>query len=250
MGLVDFVCRDSVDTQYVSRSVFSHIGDNQDWNAFVHTQAVEWQKTVLGWTVNSAGHSVIVVKYEDMKTNTSKNSGECYTFCRFHTLRHSSRVLWQGGTDMFKRHHSPRDDFEHFTPEQESFVDSVVRTTLAKLEEVGLDDKCNVTSYLLHWFLFSYQLMLCFLWILNYVICCLHADNVIWTETCVYCIVVFYTIFAWRTPMKIIICACPPYYGTSRKIRMSIKYAWRCTIRCISCFDYWVDYRSGGIQVL
>ena len=73
MGFVGFVCRDSVDTQCVlSRSVFSHIGYNQDWNAFVHTQAVEWQKTVLGWTVNSAGHSVVVVKYEDMKTNTSK----------------------------------------------------------------------------------------------------------------------------------------------------------------------------------
>jgi len=50
------------------------------------------------------------------------------------------------------RHHSPRDDFEHFTPEQESFVDSVVRirTTLTKLEDVGLNEKCNVTSYLLH----------------------------------------------------------------------------------------------------
>ena len=48
---------------------------------------------------------------------------------------------------MFKRHHSPRDDPEHFMPEQDSFVDSVVRTTLTKLEEVGLEDKCNVMSY-------------------------------------------------------------------------------------------------------
>ena len=102
MGLVDFVCRDSVDTQYVSRSVFSHIGDNQDWNAFVHTQAVEWQKTVLGWTVNSAGHSVIVVKYEDMKTKHLKELQKMLHFLRVPYTETQFQSVVTREYDMFK----------------------------------------------------------------------------------------------------------------------------------------------------
>jgi len=136
------------------------------------------------------------------KQTPQKNSRKCYTFCRFHTLRPSSRVLWQGGMTC-SRHHRARYDFEHFTPEQESFVDSVVRTTPTKLEEVGLGDKCNVMSYLLHWFYSAIMLFPVnsdFCGVLPAHRQC-HMDRKLCVLTS---IVVFNTIFAWRTHMMII----------------------------------------------
>ena len=139
---------DLCSTTQTQNVMFIHIGDNEDWNTFVHTQAVEWQKTVLAWVVNSAGHPVIVVKYEDMKTDTAKELLRMLDFLHVPYTETQFQSVVTRGYNMFKRHHSPRDDFEHFTLEQEAFVDSVVQSTLTKLEEVGLADKCNVTSYL------------------------------------------------------------------------------------------------------
>ena len=56
------------------------------------------------------------------------------------------------GYNTFKRNHSLDGDFEHFTPAQRLFVNSLVRTTNTKLEEHGLADKYNLTTYLSHWF--------------------------------------------------------------------------------------------------
>lgn len=116
----------------------------------MHTGAVEWQETVLAWIVNNGGHPVIVVKYEDMKTNTSMELQRMLDFLQFPYSETQLQSLVSKGYNTFKRNHSLDGDFERFTPAQRLFVNSLVRTTNTKLEEHGLADKYNLTSYLSH----------------------------------------------------------------------------------------------------
>ena len=108
---------------------------------------MEWQETVLAWTVNNGGHPVIVVKYEDMKTNISRELQRMLDFLQVSYTEMQLQSVVSKGYNTFKRNHSLDDDFEHFTPAQRLFVNLLVRTTKTKLEEHGLADKCNLTSY-------------------------------------------------------------------------------------------------------
>lgn len=73
-------------------------------------------------------------------------------FLQFPYSETQLQSLVSKGYNTFKRNHSLDGDFERFTPAQRLFVNSLVRTTNTKLEEHGLADKYNLTSYLSHWF--------------------------------------------------------------------------------------------------
>ena len=109
---------------------------------------MEWQETVLAWTVNNGDHPVIVVRYEDMKTNISRELQRMLDFLQVPYTETQLQSVVSKGYNTFKRNHSLDDDFEHFTPAQRLFVKSLVRTTKTKLEEHGLADRYNLTSYL------------------------------------------------------------------------------------------------------
>ena len=115
---------------------------------YVYTQAVKWQQTIFAWLVNNMDHPVIVIKYENLKVNPSRELRRMLDFLQVpYTEAQFQRVV-NNGCEKFKRHHSPRDDYDHYTSEQRAFVNSVIRTTHSILEEYHLSEICTVYDYL------------------------------------------------------------------------------------------------------
>ena len=115
---------------------------------YVYTQAVKWQQTIFAWLVNNMDHPVIVIKYEDLKVNPSRELRRMLDFLRVpYTEAQFQRVV-NNGYEKFKRRHSPQDDYDHYTYEQRAFVNSVIRTTHSVLEKYHLSETCNVYDYL------------------------------------------------------------------------------------------------------
>ena len=115
---------------------------------YVHQKAVKWQKTIFAWVVNNVGHPVNVIKYEDMKTNPSRELRRMLDFLQVSYTEAQFQRVVNNGYEKFKRHHSPRDDYDHYTSEQRAFVNSVIRSTHSVLEEYHLSETCNVYDYL------------------------------------------------------------------------------------------------------
>ena len=93
-------------------------------------------------------HPVIVIRYEDMKANTSRELRRMLGFLQVpYTEAQFQRVV-NSGYEKFKRRHSSQDDYDHYTSEQRAFVNSVIRTTHSILEEYHLSETCNVYDYL------------------------------------------------------------------------------------------------------
>ena len=115
---------------------------------YVHQKALKWQQTILAWVVNNMDHPVIVIRYEDMKANTSRELRRMLGFLQVpYTEAQFQRVV-NNGYEKFRRHHSPQDDYDHYTSEQRAYVNSVIRTTHSILEEYHLSETCNVYDYL------------------------------------------------------------------------------------------------------
>ena len=115
---------------------------------YVHTQALRWQRTIFAWMVNNMGHPVVVVKYEDMKANTSKELRRMLNFLQVPYTEAQFQSVVTSGYEKFRRHHSSQDDYDHYTSEQRAFVNSVIRTTHSILEEYCLSETCSVHEYL------------------------------------------------------------------------------------------------------
>ena len=125
-----------------------HAGENRKWNVSVHRKALKWQQTIFAWVVNNMDHPVIVIRYEDMKANTSRELQRMLDFLQVpYTEAQFQRVV-NNGYEKFKRRHSPRDDYDHYTSEQRAFVNSVIRSTHSVLEEYHLSEICTVYDYL------------------------------------------------------------------------------------------------------
>ena len=128
--------------------VCKHTGENEEWNAYVHTGAVEWQQTLFAWVLNNLRHPMIVVKYEDMIKDTSKELQRMLHFLQVpYSDAQFQSVVTRGYTE-FKRPHHPHNDYDHYTSQQRAFVNSIIRTTHRLLEEYRLTNRCNVYEYL------------------------------------------------------------------------------------------------------
>ena len=124
-------------------------GENKEWNMYVYIQTLKWQRTILAWVVNNMGHSVLVVKYEDMKANMSKELRRMLNFLQVPYTEAQFQSVVTSGYEKFRRHHSSQDDYDHYTSEQRAFVNSVIRTTHSILEEYRLSETCSVHEYLM-----------------------------------------------------------------------------------------------------
>ena len=125
-----------------------HAGENRKWNVSVHRKALKWQQTIFAWVVNNMDHPVIVIRYEDMKANMSRELRRMLDFLQVPYTEAQFQTVVNNGYEKFKRHHSPRDDYDHYTSEQRAFVNSVIRNTHSVLEEYHLSETCNVYDYL------------------------------------------------------------------------------------------------------
>ena len=125
---------------------FHNLGENEDWNDWVRIQSLIWKRTVLAWVVDNYNHSVLVIRYEDLKKDTSVSLRRMLDFLQVpYTEQRLQEVITQGFKD-FKRKHS--EEFDHYTREQREFVRSVINDTLSVLKARGLSSVCNIEEYL------------------------------------------------------------------------------------------------------
>ena len=125
-------------------------GKNPDWEKFVYTNAVVWQDTLIGWLVNNHNHRVLVVKYEDLVSNTDSEVMMMLDFLDYpYSLTAISRRL-RREYDEFHRRKSNTTTFDRFTVKQMMFVERVVENSLRILRSHGLLEMCDITPYLHH----------------------------------------------------------------------------------------------------
>ena len=109
-----------------------------------------WQDTVVGWLINNHNHRLMVVRYEDLVTGTHPEVMMMLDFLRFpYSLSTVARRL-RRNYDEFHRSQSNTSPHDHFTAEQISFVDTVIKNTVSILRSHRLLDMCNITDYLHH----------------------------------------------------------------------------------------------------
>ena len=121
-------------------------GENKLWSDFVVKQVNRWKIMLKNWLMNNEDHPVLVVKYESLVNDSFTQSKRILDFLNVsYSPIHIKKKL-NNGTHGFQRKHS--DDFDHFTPSQRSYVQSVVIQTIKLLQERGLDDVIDIRDYL------------------------------------------------------------------------------------------------------
>lgn len=125
-------------------------GENPEWEKFVYTNAVVWQDTLIGWLVNNHHHRVLVVKYEDLVSNTDSEVMMMLDFLDYpYSLTAISRRLGRE-YDEFHRRKSNTTTFDRFTVKQMMFVEKVIENSLRILRSHGLLEMCDIRPYLHH----------------------------------------------------------------------------------------------------
>ena len=103
-------------------------------------QATEWQQIVLAWMTSNHDHPLLVIKYEDLKSDTPRELGKMLDFLQ---VPHRASVLQEFTVNV--QDEKPTIDY---TSDEIDYINSVVENTIATLRTSNIDDKCDLTSYL------------------------------------------------------------------------------------------------------
>ena len=96
--------------------------------------------------VDNYYHPVLVIRYEDLKTDTSNSLRRMLDFLQVpYTEQKLQEVITQGFRDFKRKHY---EEFDHYTPEQREFIRTVIKDTQSVLEARGLSSVCNIQEYL------------------------------------------------------------------------------------------------------
>ena len=114
------------------------------------SEAEKWQRTVLGWLTENRGHPVLVLKYEQLLTDTA---GELKRVLDFLRVPYSAQLLAkveEVDYEVFGAQKEVLDaDVEkEFSVEQMESVKKVVADTSRTLKANGLDEECDLLEYL------------------------------------------------------------------------------------------------------
>ena len=120
-------------------------GENKLWQEFVEKQAKRWRAMLRNWVIKRQQHPVMVVKYESLKNEPIGQSKRMLDFLgvNHHDLQLESLL---NEVHTFHRNHS--NDFDHYTPSQRDYVQSVVKRTISLLQTNGLTDVVDINDYL------------------------------------------------------------------------------------------------------
>ncbi len=121
-------------------------GDNADWDAYVHKWAVRWQDTIIGWLLGNKQHPVMVVKFEDLKTNATTEVMRMLDFLQAPYTREKVLEVVTGGFDAFRRKRR-LSTLECYTPQQVEHVRDTLTATARLLESRNLTHVCNILDY-------------------------------------------------------------------------------------------------------
>ena len=127
----------------------TYLGNNSRWDEFVHLFSKRWSKMISRWAYYGRTHRLHVVYYEDMKTNQLDEVGKLLDFLNV-SYNHSelSKRLNEDFSD-FHRKHSKDTEFQHYTEEQQLFVEHVIADTEQVLITSRLQNICSVQRYII-----------------------------------------------------------------------------------------------------
>ena len=116
----------------------------------LHYNAVLWQETLVGWLVHNHNHRVLVVKYEDLLTNTDSEVMKMLDFLGYPYSGSTVSGKLKQDYNEFHRRNSNTTSFDHFTVKQVAFVDKDIKNTLQILRSHRLLETCDNNHYLYH----------------------------------------------------------------------------------------------------
>ena len=118
----------------IFRCIQFSAGKNTEWDKFVTSRIEVWQKYFSNWILNSESRSVLVVRFEDLKTDLIGQVKRMLDFLKFPYMEDELRSRLAEGFNKFRRAHGA-ENFEHFTPNQQKLIQSVVVNTIKMLQK-------------------------------------------------------------------------------------------------------------------
>lgn len=119
-------------------------GNNELWENFVLQQARRWKTMLINWVINRKNHPVLVVKYESLQNDSTTELKRIHNFLGLNY----DTVHTQNQNDALQTFHRKHNNqFDHYTPFQKSFVDSIVTETVQLLEGSNLSEVIDVKDY-------------------------------------------------------------------------------------------------------
>lgn len=130
---------------------FTLLTDIDAWNRFLTGDfAKGWQTRINNWVLDGDVRPVLVVRYEDLKKDTATEVAKMLDFLN---IEYTSRQdihqrICQGYTE-FKRLHTAKDDFEHFTQKQRDFIGSLINDVLISAKAVNKSHILKLEEYIM-----------------------------------------------------------------------------------------------------
>lgn len=135
------MCPSNID---IYRSISSP--DSEGWDKFIQSYMSVWKKRIEKWVLRKhVDHPVLVVRYEDLKTDTVKEVERMLVFLKqsFDPLELPNRLAEDYTT--FKRAHDVQ--FERYTGEQKLYIESVLLETLTLTQDSNMTHMLRLDDY-------------------------------------------------------------------------------------------------------
>ena len=117
--------------------IHTYTGENRAWNVFVKTKIKKWQYYFMGWLIGGKGHPVLVVRYEDLKTDSFSQVKRMLEFLKVPYSEEELEKRMMQDVKIFHRKH--QDTFQHFTPGQRAIVLSSIEMIIQLLKSKRMD---------------------------------------------------------------------------------------------------------------
>lgn len=127
--------------------LLTHTGNNPEWNKYITRRVYVWQNYFYNWTLNNMSKPILVVRFEDLKSDLIGQVKRMLDFLQFPYLEDELNSRLADGFGKFQRIHDG-DDFEHFTANQRVFIRTVVLETIEKLRQHRRKHLFGLTDYL------------------------------------------------------------------------------------------------------
>ena len=109
-------------------------GNNNKWDKFVTRNIELWQKYFSNWILNRECRPVLVVRFEDLKTDLIGQVKRMLDFVKFPYMEDELRTRLAEGFTKFRRVHGA-EHFKHFATNQQMLIRSAVVDTIKMLQK-------------------------------------------------------------------------------------------------------------------
>lgn len=123
---------------------------SDSWDEFLHSYMTFWVERVQNWVLveHSGDHPVMVVRYEDLKQNTTKEVGRMLSFLQIPLSSEDLAQRLKEDFTTFRRSHS-EGDFEHYTAAQKLHLKSSLQHAIGLAAENNMTQVLRLNDYLI-----------------------------------------------------------------------------------------------------